>query len=249
MRRARTLWIAGLLLIAGAALVFAMASTGGSANGPARDSVCRGTAAAGRLEHSVQFPARGFNFRAYSRAGVALGRTHAHARVVRASLDAYAALAQQAPEVVYVYGESGRAQGGPFSPHRTHQNGTSVDFMVPVRDRDGRSVPLPGNAANRFGYDLEFDAEGRWRAGTPDELRIDFEAVAAHLRALSRSARAQGAPVSRVIFAPEYLPRLFATRHGPELRRSLRFVRGQVWWRHDEHYHVDFAAPCRPLRG
>ena len=98
------------------------------------------------------------------------------------------------------------------------------------------------------GYDLEFDARGRWHAGMPDALRIDFEALGAHLHALQRSGRTHGAPIARVILAPEYLPALFATEHGPALRRSLHFVRGQVWWRHDEHYHVDFDIPCAPLR-
>jgi len=241
--------IFGSVLTVGVTVAIATSSVGGPAQGPDGDSACYGTAAAGRLERGAQLPARGPNFRAYSRAGVALGRTHAHARVVRASLDAYAALAREAPDVVYVYGESGRAEGGPFAPHRTHQNGTSVDFMVPVRDRDGRSVPLAGHAGNRYGYDLEFDADGRWRAGTPEELRIDFEALAAHLHALARSGRAHDAPIERVILAPEYLPRLFATRRGPTLRRSLRFTRGKVWWRHDEHYHVDFAVRCSPLSG
>lgn len=241
------LMLGAALAVAGSTLLAARLSGAGVASLPA-DSVCRGTPSAGRLEQAGRLPMRAANFQAYSRAGVVAGRTFAHARAVRASMDAYDALAQGVPDAVFVYGESGHAGGGPFAPHRTHQNGTSMDFMVPVRDRHGHSVPLPGSAGNRYGYDLEFDARGRWRPGTPDELRIDFEALGAHLHALERSGREHGAPIARVILAPEYLPALFATRHGPALRRSLRFVRGQVWWRHDEHYHVDFAIPCEPLR-
>ena len=247
-RRLRSALILGAVLaVAGGGLLAARLYAAGRATLPS-DSICRGTPSAGRLEQAGRLPMRGANFQAYGRAGVVAGRTHAHVRAVRASLDAYVALAEQMPDAVFVYGESGHARGGPFAPHRTHQNGTSMDFMVPVRDRDGRSLPLPGNAGNRYGYDLEFDARGRWRAGTADELRIDFEALGAHLHALERSGRAQGAPIARVILAPEYLPRLFATSHGPELRRTLRFTRGKVWWRHDEHYHVDFKIPCEPLR-
>jgi penicillin-insensitive murein endopeptidase len=30
--------------------------------------------------------------------------------------------------------------------------------------------------------------------------------------------------------------------------RSLSFSTRQGWWRHDEHYHVDFNVPCQRLR-
>jgi len=29
----------------------------------------------------------------------------------------------------------------------------------------------------------------------------------------------------------------------------LNFMKGEAWVRHDEHYHVDFAVPCKPLSG
>ena len=56
---------------------------------------------------------------------------------------AYASLAVSDPAKKYVYGESGWPAGGRIRPHRTHQNGTAVDFMVPVVDATGRSVPFP----------------------------------------------------------------------------------------------------------
>ncbi|NOT89060.1 MAG: replication initiation protein [Lysobacter sp.] len=208
----------------------------------AANSVCHGTPAKGRIEHAVQLPANGKNFRAYSTAGVGLGRTYTHRRVADAVAGAYATLAQHAPAKTFVYGETGFAKGGPFKPHKSHQNGLSVDFMVPVVDAKGRSVPLPGNAGNRYGYDIEFDANARYR-----DLRIDFDALGEHLYALERSGRRSGARIGRVIFEPAFLPKLFATRRGPFLRDRITFVRGKVWWRHDEHYHVDFVAQCRPL--
>lgn len=207
----------------------------------ATDSVCYGTPADGRIEHAVRLPRSGANFDAYSTAGVALARTYAHGRVVDAMTASYAALARSFPDKTFVYGETGFAKGGAFEPHRTHRNGLSVDFMVPVLDASGRSVPLPGNAANRYGYDIEFDAQARYR-----DLRIDFEAMAEHLHALHRAGERSGARIDRVIFEPAYLPKLFATRRGPWLRKRIAFVRGRVWWRHDEHYHVDFRTACRP---
>jgi penicillin-insensitive murein endopeptidase len=214
----------------------------------AADSVCYGTPAKGRIAHATQLPNSGKNFQAYSRLGITLGRTYAHARVVRAVRDAYAQVATAAPGKTFVYGESGFERGGPFKPHKTHQNGLSVDFFVPVLDDKGRSVPLPGAARNRYGYDIEFDANARYRIDAKRTLRIDFDAMAEHLYALDRAAKAAGAPIDRVIFEPNYLPKLFATKRGAYLRRHVEFVRGKVWWRHDEHYHVDFSVKCRALR-
>jgi penicillin-insensitive murein endopeptidase len=159
-------------------------------------------------------------------------------------VNSYKALEATAPEKVFVYGETGWKSGGRIKPHRTHQNGLSVDFMVPVMNRAGRSIPLPTNALNRFGYDLEFDAAGRY-----EELEIDFLAIAEHLYQLHLAARTQGIGIALVIFDEAYLPRLFATARGPSLKQNLKFMKGKPWVRHDEHYHVDFAVKCGPFAG
>ena len=159
-------------------------------------------------------------------------------------LAGYRGLEKAAPQKRFVYGETGWKAGGRIRPHRTHQNGLSVDFMVPVLDRHGRSVPLPTSALNRFGYDLEFDAQGRY-----GDLQIDFPAIAEHLYQLDLAARAQGVGIALVIFDPSYLPRLWSTERGPYLKQNLRFMKAKPWVRHDEHYHVDFAIECRSLAG
>ena len=219
--------VAGMLLLAACAAVRA-------------ESVCHGSVSRGRIDNAVALPAQGPNFQAYSQLGVSLGRTYVHSRVRDIVLDAYQASAAALPGKTFVYGETGTAQGGPIRPHRTHQNGLSVDFFVPVTDPAGHSLPLPGSMANKFGYDIEFDAKGRY-AG----YAIDFEAIGEHLYQLDLAARRHGSGLALVIFDPPYLPRLFATRHGAALR-GLHFMQGRAWVRHDEHYHVDFALPCRP---
>ena len=123
-------------------------------------SVCFVTTAAGRLENGKRLPRSGANFRAYSDLGVLLGRTFVHDRVHRVVVAAYAALAESMPDVTYVYGESGFREGGPFEPHKTHQNGLSIDHMVPVLDSRGRSVAFPAGAFNKLGYAVEFDDRG-----------------------------------------------------------------------------------------
>ena len=135
---------------------------------------------------------------------------------------------------------SGGSKGGRFPPHKTHQNGLSVDFMVPVLDEAGESVHLPTHALNRYGYDIEFDAHGRYR-----EYRIDFEALGAHIVALHKAARAHDVEIWRVLFDPGLQPLLYDTQYGDYIRRNIEMPAKRSWVRHDEHIHVDFIVECR----
>jgi len=220
-------------LLVAAALLVAVAAH-------ARESVCYGTVSNGRLERGVALPSHGPNFSSYSRTAALAGRTYVHSRVRDVVVAAYQALETAAPEKVFVYGETGWKAGGRFRPHRTHQNGLSVDFMVPVLDKAGRSGPLPTSFFNRLGYDIEFDP-----AGDYEGLSIDFAALGEHLYQLDLAARERGAGLALVIFDVQYLPFLFATPRGEYLKANVKFLRRKPWVRHDEHYHVDFAVPCR----
>jgi len=208
----------------------------------AAESVCHGSVAKGSLENGVKLPGQGKNFTAYSAVAASVGRTHVHSNVARVVVGAYARLEETVPDKVFVYGETGWAKGGQIKPHRTHQNGLSVDFMVPVIDAQGRSVALPTHVGNKFGYDIEFDAQGRYQT-----LSIDFEALAEHLYQLDAEAKRHKIGITQVILDPPYLPKLFATQRGAWMRTQLKFMKRKAWVRHDEHYHVDFAVPCKPL--
>lgn len=205
-------------------------------------SQCFGSASKGRLEGGVKLPPAGPNFSAYSAAAIAAGRTHVHATVADIILAAYAGVKTSNPSARYVYGETGLREGGPFAPHKTHQNGLSVDFFVPVRDARGAAASLPSSAQNRYGYDIEFDATGRYQ-----DYRIDFGALAEHLYQLDVAAKAHDAALALVIVDPRFMPALLATARGPWLRTHLPFMKGKPWVRHDEHYHVDFRLACAPL--
>ena len=206
------------------------------------DSICYGKVSNGRLERGVKLPAEGLNFVPYSSLAVATGRTYVHSRVAKIVQESYAALEKSLPNTVFVYGEAGWRSGGRFRPHRTHQNGLSVDFFVPVLNDEGKSVPIPTSPTTRFGYDLEFDAAARL-----EELRIDFVALAEHLYQLDIAAKGNKSGIALVIFDPAYFDKLFATPRGSQIR-SLPFMKGKPWVRHDEHIHVDFAVPCRELK-
>ena len=208
----------------------------------ASNSTCYGTTRNGRLENGVKLPTAGTNFSTYSAVGSALGRTYVHDKVRDVVIAAYRALEKSAAGKVFVYGETGWAGGGRIRPHRTHQNGLSVDFMVPVVDASGKSVPLPTGLLNKFGYDIEFDT-----AGTYENYTIDFDAMAEQLYRLHVATSAAGVGIALVIFDPALRAKLFQTRRGPTLRKHLGFMKGQAWVRHDDHYHVDFSVRCKHL--
>lgn len=213
------------------------------ASGPAiaQQSTCFGTPSDGQLENGVQLPKSGPNFSPYSALGATLGRTHVHSIVSDIVVAAYKALETAAPGTTFVYGETGWKSGGRIRPHKTHRNGLSVDFMVPVL-RGGRSVPLPATALNKFGYDIEFDDAGRF-----EDYTIDFEATAAHLWALKAATDARGIKIARVIFEVPLQERLYASKAGAGLKGALVFSTKPAWVRHDEHYHIDFDVPCKAL--
>ena len=205
-------------------------------------STCYGTTSQGALEGACQLATDGPNFEPYTALGRWLGRTYVHCTVAEVVEAAYGSLAASHPSKVFVYGETGLKNGGKFDPHKTHQNGLSVDFMVPVVDRQGKSTPLPTGLTNKFGYSLEFDS-----AGSMDDLTIDFEAIVAHLAALKVAANAKGIDIWRVIFDPQLQPRLREVEGWPGIA-GLEFSERRSWVRHDEHYHVDFEIPCKPYR-
>ncbi|MBL8682755.1 MAG: penicillin-insensitive murein endopeptidase [Myxococcales bacterium] len=201
-----------------------------------RESVSSGTPSRGSLRHGRRLPSTGPNFETTSHLAAALGRNSVHRRVRDAMLAAYAELAQRDPQRRWQYAETGWPNGGRFRPHHTHQNGLSVDFVVPVSRADRSPATLFSWVGNQWTYALEFDARG-----CREDACIDFDAMAAHLLALSRHARANGLRVERVIFEPEYHRALFATARGARLRADVSFVSWRAWVRHDEHYHVDFS--------
>jgi len=205
----------------------------------AQDSTCYGTTSNGHLEHGVQLPAEGTNFVGYSAVARLAGRTYVHSSVKDIMLAAYKDLEKDQPNKVYKYAETGYEKGGQFKPHKTHRNGLSVDFMTPVLNENNKSVHLPTHPLNKFGYDIEFDKNGEY-----DGLRIDYDAVAAHIVALHKQARAHGYDLWRVIFDPKLQPNLYKTLYGEYLKNNVQFSKARAWVRHDEHYHVDFAIPC-----
>ena len=98
---------------------------------------------------------------------------------------------------------------------------------------------MPTNALNKYGYAIEFDRQGRY-----EEFTIDFDAMAAHLKALNIEAEKLGFGIWRVIFDPDLQPFLFKAKDGEYLKAHILIPREKPWVMHDEHYHVDFRVKC-----
>jgi penicillin-insensitive murein DD-endopeptidase len=205
------------------------------------ESVCYGTTSRGRLKNGWQLPSKGKNFASYALLGNWIGRTYVHSKVHKTVVDTYEELRKQNKNKVFMYGETGFKEGGLFKPHKTHQNGLSVDFMVPIINKKGQSIRLPTTPLNKYGYEIEFDHKG-----DRSEYSIDFEAMGAHLDLLQQAAQKNHVNIWRVIFDPKLQPYLFRTKTGKNLKNKLKFSQKKSWVRHDEHYHVDFVVKCMP---
>jgi len=198
-----------------------------------------GTSVNGYVEHAHPIPPWGTGFHTYSILGSALGRQYLDLRVRDALVAAFAARHVADPASLFVTGESGWPHGGRFRPHKSHENGTSVDIFMPLLDSRGEHVSMQTWPWDKFGYGHEFDARGNL-----DELHIDFEALAAFLLELDAQSRAHGLRIWRVIVAPEYVPLVLQTQSGQKLGAlGDLLTRKPSWVRHDEHFHVDFEPP------
>ncbi len=224
----------------GYVLFISVLLNGGLAMG--EESKCYGTTSNGYLEGGVKLPANGSNFTPYSSLARMIGRTYVHSSVLSTVVEAYERTAESLPETVFVYGETGFKNGGEFRPHKTHRNGLSVDFMVPIRNKEGKSIPLPTSVLNRWGYDVEFDD-----VGSTADFSIDYDAIAEHLYQLHKAALRNDIEIWRVIFDPELQPMLASTKRWQYLESNLEFSKRRSWVRHDDHYHVDFEVACDPI--
>ena len=197
-----------------------------------------GTESNGSLKYGKRMPSKGKNFETFSYLMSFIGRTCIHSSVRSTLLDAYKILEKTQPNVSFVYGEMGWCSGGRFRPHRTHQNGLSVDFMMPVKDTYNFPRQFPSDLMNLFGYKARFNSEGEYKKcfirGKTSVTRcavykIDFEAIVAHLKALEESGIKYGVTLKKIIIDPPLLALLKKTKGYSEIA-SLPFMKKQAWY-------------------
>lgn len=201
-------------------------------------SQCFGTTSNGSIKNAVKLPTSGENFESYSYIAHFLGRTYVHKEVKKILLNTYKQMKRITPNIKYKYAETGKEHGGKFSPHKTHQNGLSVDHMVPVL-KQGETSILPTHLFNKWGYNIDFTLDGVY-----DEYQLDFEAMALLIKQLHIESVKAGFDIEKVIFDPKMTPLLLKTKEGEYLAKNISFTKKRAWVRHDDHFHVDFKIPC-----
>lgn len=200
-----------------------------------------GTVSNGQLKNATLIPFKGSNYEYFDRTSYLGGRAFTHSTVASITLDAYQSLEKQGVTRQFKVMEFSRKEGGKIFPHRTHQNGVSVDFMMPLQ-KDGKPYyELDQKGASH--YLMEFDENGRY--SEDQSISIDFEMAAQHILELDKQARKQGMKIHKVIFNTHLKDELFAGKYGRKLKSSGIYVTRNLSKLindlHDDHYHVDFS--------
>jgi penicillin-insensitive murein endopeptidase len=204
-------------------------------------SEASGSVRDGKLHNGYLMPFEGPNFRYFSRFSYyILNNAYVHSDVYNTLMEAYQTCETTCPDREFVLMECTRKHGGQMLIHWTHQNGTSVDFMVPKKNGDDHDVW--SNKAGMFHYLFQFDPVGKFALNGDTE--IDFECMARHILALDDAAARNGIHIRKILFNTHLQDELYSTESGKELQqRGIRIIphlSDLVNRYHDDHYHVDF---------
>jgi len=101
--------------------------------GNEKASTSLGTVSKGSLINGKLMPFEGDNFYYFDTASYLNHRAYVNHDLKNTLLDGYSELDSIYPGRAFVLMECSNKKGGKLFPHRTHQNGLSVDFMMPRR--------------------------------------------------------------------------------------------------------------------
>lgn len=205
-------------------------------------SKSKGTVSNGELINGKLIPFKGSNYEYFSEESYLAGRAFLNDKVLNTLLTSYLNLENSLPNKLFYVMECANAHGGKLAPHRTHQNGTSVDFMMPVL-KNGK----PYSGLDTLGiehYFLKFDNEGKYKED--QSITIDFNLVAKHILELEKTAKLNGIRIKKVIINTNLKDELFATPNGKKLKSSGIYIVKKLSVLtnslHVDHYHIDFEV-------
>jgi penicillin-insensitive murein endopeptidase len=204
-------------------------------------STSKGSVSDGSLQNGALMPFSGANFRYFDTISYLARRAFVNNQVKLTILETYDSLLT-CSSTFFGLMECSNEEGGKLYPHRTHQNGLSVDFMVPIL-KNGK----PNNDLNDLGVDhyfMQFDDDGVYQKDPA--YRIDFNTIALHLFILQDYAEANNLKIDKVLMKIALKDNLFATPNGKKLRNSGMYFATKLTPLidnlHDDHYHVDFKT-------
>lgn len=197
----------------------------------------------GSLINGDRFDYYGQNYSYFSSGSYhILRRAYVHEKVKTITVNSYKKLSKSHPKQKWGIMECSRPHGGKMKPHRTHQNGTSIDFMTPLKWTNSNKQYRGRAHLGIWHYLLSFDQNGymnKWK-----RVQIDFNMLAIHILELNKEAKKQGWKIKKVIFKINLKDNLFATVKGKELKKSgiyfAKYLTPMVDNVHDDHYHIDF---------
>jgi penicillin-insensitive murein endopeptidase len=203
-------------------------------------SISKGTVSNGSLENGKLMPFSGNNFHYFDSSSYLASRAFVNDKVRTATLATYVRMEKLAPERQFCIMECSHEHGGKLSPHRTHQNGLSIDFMVPLLKNEIPYYEMDNLGAQH--YLLDFNNEGQY---TKDKsISIDFNTLALHILILAEEAKKVGLEIDKVILKMELKDDLYATENGKKLLKSGVYITKSLTpiinSLHDDHYHIDF---------
>lgn len=204
-------------------------------------SLSFGKVNAGKIENAWLLPYNKDNYKSFSFISYyLLGRAYVNSNVYKTVDESFKIMTRSKPEIKFRYMECSKKRGGRMRPHRTHQNGLSIDFMTPLIKHE-----KPKKFYDRIGifrYLMNFDESGK--ANINSNVSIDFETIALHILTLEKVGRKNGIRIKKVIINTNLKDDLFSTKYGDQLKQSgIYFVRNltpQLNKLHDDHYHIDF---------
>jgi len=201
-----------------------------------------GTPGKGSLKNGKLIPFKGKNFTYFDTQSYLNGRAFLNGKVLETLLKAYKEFETLLPSRLFYVMECSNQDGGKLFPHRTHQNGLSVDFMMPLIKDNKPFYGLDTLGADH--YFLEFDNSGKYKENP--SISIDFNLVAQHILVLNKMAKIMGVNITKVIINTDLKDELFATHYGKTLKTSGVYVVQKlsplINSLHDDHYHIDFGV-------
>ncbi|MFD1552572.1 hypothetical protein DNU06_15620 [Putridiphycobacter roseus] len=199
-----------------------------------------GTVGNGKLENASLMPFYGSNFNYFDQDSYLAKRAFTSKIVKTIILNTYDDLKLTVPNRKFFLMELSNIHGGEMSPHRTHQNGLSVDFMMPKTKNGIANYEL--DTLGKDHYFLTFNDDGTYH--DDKSIKIDFDLIAKHILCLHENAKKVGYKIAKVIIKTEYKNALFNTPNGKLLKQSDIYVVKNlspiVNAIHDDHFHVDF---------
>lgn len=200
-----------------------------------------GAVSKGQLINGKLVSFKGKNYQYFDTTSYLNARGFTHHLVKTTIEQAYAQCEKSCPNYSFVLMECSNQKGGKIWPHRTHQNGLSIDFAMPLMKDSVQCKKFDFIGAKH--YLLDFNNKGQYSKDTT--ISIQFEMVARHLLELEKAAHKNGLKISKVILKTELKDDLYRTPSGKILKQKgiyvVKRLEPLINRLHDDHYHVDFA--------